>query len=169
MRSLPPTPFAGDLGHADPELEARLRAHQAGDASQADVLVALCRSRLLVPVVATATGVETGESGHVQEKSTDMEVVLWKRPTDGRVALLAFTALATLQAWNAGARPSPVSAVDAARVARSEAASALLIDVAGPVRFVVEGDDLVHLASGHALVDVGGGHAWVQTVGGAAD
>jgi hypothetical protein len=90
-----------------------------------------------------------------------MEVVLWKRPTDGRVALLAVTALDSLKQWSAAARPSPVTVADAARVALAESASALLIDVAGPVRFVVETADLTELAAGHVLVAAGPGHAWI--------
>jgi hypothetical protein len=169
MRSLPPTPFAGDDGAADPEVAARLRAYAAGEASQAEVLVALSRSRLLVPIVATATSVETTAAGHHQEKSTDMEVVLWQRPSDGRTALLAFTGLASLHAWNPDARPSPVQVADAARVARSESASALMIDVSGPVRFIVESDDLANFAAGHALVATESGHAWVTTAAGQVD
>ena len=42
-------------------------------------------------------------------------------------------------------------------------AAALLVDVAGPVRFVVEGDDLVALADGFTLTDLGGRHGWVRT------
>lgn len=168
MRSLPPTPFAGDVGVADPELARRLAAFGVGSTSSADVLVALCGARVLVPVVATATGVETAPSGHQQEKSTDMEVVLWKRPSDGRTALLAFTSLAALQAWNPAARPSPVLVADAARVAVSESATALLIDVAGPTRFVVETDDLTSLAAGQVLVPAGTGHAWVRAAEGDA-
>lgn len=165
MRPLPPTPFAGDDGAADPTLAARLEEFGAGRASQAEVLVALGATRLLVPVVATATGVETVATGHRQEKSTDMEVVLWKRPTDGRVALLAFTSLGALHGWSPTARPSPVSVADAARVARSEGASALLIDIAGPTRFVVETDDLTSLAAGQVLLPAGTGYAWVRPAG----
>jgi hypothetical protein len=162
MPSLPATPFAGDPGDADRVLSEKLEAYGLGQVSDAEVVRALCGTRVLVPIVATPTSVVINEHGAKQEKSTDMEVVLWKRPTDGRVALLAFTSLQSMQLWSLEARPSPVTVTDAARVARAESATALLVDVAGPVRFVVENDDLVHLATGHALVAAGAGHAWVK-------
>ena len=66
------------------------------------------------------------------------------------MALLAFTGTATLTGWNPEARPVPVPAAVAARAAVQEQAAALVVDVAGPVLFVVEGDDLLGraLASG---------------------
>jgi hypothetical protein len=36
------------------------------------------------------------------------------------------------------------------------------VDVAGPVMFVVEEQDLRELGSGSALVEVSGRHAWVR-------
>ena len=75
---------------------------------------------------------------------------------DGRTALLAFTGT---RAWTAGtvlrggeARPVPVPARQAAQAALQDQAAALLVDVAGPVLFVVEGEDLESLAAGHRLV-----------------
>ena len=162
MRSLQPPAFPDDAGSADAGLRDLLTAYAAGTAREGEVLAALQQTRLLVPIVATTTGVEHGAHGVLQEKSADMEVVLWRRPTDGRTALLGFTGLDSLRAWRVDARPSPVSVRDAAVVARSEQATALLIDVAGPVRFVVETDDLEHLAAGHILVAAGASHAWVR-------
>ena len=79
---------------------------------------------------------------------------------DGRQALLAFSALETLQRWRPDARPVPVWAREAASAALGEGATALLLDLAGPVRVVVETDDLRHLAAGDELVAVGGSWAW---------
>lgn len=79
---------------------------------------------------------------------------------DGRTALLAFSCLASLQAWDPQARPVPVSTVDAARAARHEGASALVLDLAGPVRVVVESADLAHLADGELLARTDVGYVW---------
>jgi hypothetical protein len=143
MRTIPDPGFAGDLGEVDPDLAAALaafdRSPEDTDAHRA-VLARLLGARLLVPVVAIAGEIEDGH-----EKTSDMAAVLMKG-RDGRTALLAFTATAALQAWDAQARPVPVTAKHAAQAALQDQADALLIDVAGPVMFVVEGDDLAALA-----------------------
>ncbi|MFT4264774.1 MAG: SseB family protein, partial [Nocardioides sp.] len=77
-------------------------------------------------------------------------------------ALLAFTSLATLHAWRPDARPVPVSARDAARAALQDGADAIVIDLAGPTAYPVEGDDLLALASGWRLARVGEGSAWIR-------
>jgi hypothetical protein len=65
--------------------------------------------------------------------------------------------------WDATARPVPVTPPDAASAALQNGAEALLLDVAGPVLFVVEDDDLSSLAAGHRLVQVAGsGWGWVS-------
>ena len=61
--------------------------------------------------------------------------------------LLAFTGLDSLHAWDPAARPVPVSGSMAASAALDDDATALVIDVCGPVRHVVQGADLAGLAS----------------------
>ncbi len=56
----------------------------------------------------------------------------------------------------------PVEARLAARSAVQEAAEALVVDVAGPTRCVVEGDDLRALAAGWTLARVGERTAWIR-------
>ena len=51
-RSLAPQPFAGDDGEPDPALVAALAGRTPGGATAADVVAALARARVLVPVVA---------------------------------------------------------------------------------------------------------------------
>ncbi len=63
------------------------------------------------------------------------------RGQDGRMALLAFTGTEAMRRWDPAGRPVPVTVRDAARAARHDGADALVVDVAGPVLFVVEGDD----------------------------
>ena len=110
------------------------------------MLARLPQTRLLVPVVAILGEVEHDEQGLAHDKTSDMAAVLMTG-RDGRKALLAFTGSAALQAWDPSARPVPVTARHAAQSALQDEASALLIDVAGPVLFVVEGADLRALAS----------------------
>jgi hypothetical protein len=178
MRSIPDPGFAGDDGSADPDVAAALAAYARGDgASEAtrhnETLAALQDARVLVPVVALLGEVEYDEQGLARDKTSDMAAVLMTG-RDGRTALLAFTSSATLNAWNrtndAGpnedgeARPVPVTIQQAAQAVIQEQAAALLLDVAGPVMFVVEADDLRALALGHRLVPLDDGQwAWVAT------
>ena len=161
-RQIPDPGFAGDDGAADPALSAALAAY-AEDRDAHPVLRALRESRLLVPVVAVLGEVEVDEHGLAHDKTSDMATVLLTG-ADGRQALLAFSSLATLAAWRPDARPVPVSAVDAAKAALSEGASALLVDVAGPVMFPVEGADLEPLAAGWRLEAVGERAGWVGPI-----
>jgi hypothetical protein len=155
--------FAGDDGAADPAVLAALAAYAAGQGSEHAALNALASSRLLVPVVAVLTEEASGDteaagaseteaagdgpgSGLRREKSTEMAL-----PTlighDGRAAVLAFTSLDALTRWRPDARPVAVPAARAWQ-AGAEEASAVVIDVAGPVPVTVEGARLAALAAG---------------------
>lgn len=158
---LPAPGFAGDDGTADAALAAALSAYGSGSGDSAEVLAVLGSSRLLVPVVALLGSVEYDDNGLAHEKTSDMAAVLLTRP-DGRRGLLAFTSTATMDAWDADARPVPVTAATAAQAALQEKADALVIDVAGPVRYAVEGDDLHGVAAGWRLARVGGRAAWIR-------
>jgi hypothetical protein len=127
----------------------------------ADVVAALQRGRLLVPVVAVVGEVEVDDAGLAHDKSSDMAAVLLTG-ADGRLALLAFTGTEPMAAWDPAARPVPVLTQLAAQSAIQEGAAALVIDVAGPVRFVVEGEDLRGLAAGWTLAVAGDGPAWIR-------
>lgn len=164
QRVIPDPGFAGDDGAAPSELTEALAAWDAEPSTYVEVLAALQRSRLLVPVVAVLGEVEYDAAGLAREKSSDMATVLIQG-ADGRLALLAFTGTPTLAAWDPDARPVPVAAPLAARSALQDGAEALVVDLAGPVRFVVEGDDLRGLAEEWALARVVGGHAWIRPDG----
>ena len=161
MRSLPDPGFAGDDGAASPEVVAALAAYaEEPDTRHPATLAVLQHARVLVPVVAVLGEVEVDERGLAHDKTSDMATVLM-RGQDGRTALLAFCGSESLRRWNADARPVPVTARDAARSARQDGADALVLDVAGPVLFVVEGEDLTALADGWTLAGVSGPeHAW---------
>ncbi|MCL8027518.1 SseB family protein [Nocardioides bruguierae] len=171
-RSLEAPAFPDDDGTADAGLAAALAARTAarGDRAAAGqaylaCLDALTRARLLVPVVAVLGEVGLAENGLAVEKDSDMAAVLLTG-ADGRTALLSFSATATMAAWDPEARPVAVPARTAAEAAIAEGASALVLDLAGPHRLVVEGDDLSALASGWTLARVGEGQGatvgWVR-------
>lgn len=125
MKDLVFTGFEGDDGSEDPALAAAL---DAGD--QAGLMAVLAGARLLVPIVAEP--VETSEEGGLTvDKQTDMAAVTLVAP-DGERALPVFTSLASIAAWDAAARPVPVTSARAAQAAVSERCDVIVVDVAGP-------------------------------------
>jgi hypothetical protein len=131
-------------------VRAALDAYAAGRGSEHAALTALAACRLLVPVVALLTAGEPGgPDGPRREKSSEMAL-----PTligaDGRAALPAFTCLDSLIRWRDDARPVPVPAAGVWQSGAQEA-SAVVIDVAGPVPFAVDGARLAALASGRPV------------------
>jgi hypothetical protein len=88
-------------------------------------------------------------AGLRQEKSTEMAL-----PTligrDGRAAIMAFTSLDALTRWRPDARPVPVPAASVWLAGRQDA-SAVVIDVAGPVPVAVDGARLAALAAGRPV------------------
>jgi hypothetical protein len=166
-RTIPDPGFADDAGEADPRLARVLGDHAHGAASSGAVLALLQDARLLVPVVAVLGEVEVDEQGLAHDKSSDMAAVL-VRAADGSTGLLAFTSTAAMARWDPQARPVPVAASTAATAALQDGAEALLVDLAGPATYVVDGEDLTRLAAGWRLVALGasgpGGaqeHGWI--------
>ncbi|MCW2767180.1 MAG: hypothetical protein JWO11_3139 [Nocardioides sp.] len=153
--------FPDDTGKAAPELSTALSTYAADASTYPEALAALQEARLLVPVVAVLGEVEHDEDGLARDKSSDMAAVLLTG-TDGRLALLAFTGTDAMTAWNPEARPVPVATRLAAQSALQEGAAALVIDVAGPVTVVAEGEDLHGLAAGWTLGRVGRRAAWIR-------
>lgn len=152
-----------DDGAADAALVAALAGFDAAPEDgerYVDVLAALAESRLLVPVVAVLGEVEVDARGLAQDKSSDMAAVLLTG-ADGRRALLAFSGTEAMRRWDPDARPVPVETHHAALAAVQEGASALLLDVAGPVRFVVEGEDLRALARAWRIARAGDARGWI--------
>ncbi|MBM6399363.1 SseB family protein [Phycicoccus sonneratiae] len=144
-RELSPSGFETDTGAADPALLAVL----ADDATDDTALMrAVEAARLLVPVVAEPTGVD--DSGaHAVETGVDMAAVTLVAP-DGRRALPVFSGTDALAAWDAAARPVPVTPARAAQAAVSEGCDVLVVDVAGPVTRVLRPSMLWALAQERA-------------------
>jgi len=102
-------------------------------------------------VEASAASLELGTAPELRaagggEKASDMAM-----PTliglDGRRAVPAFTSLRSMNRWQSQARPVPVAAMAVWQAACADSA-AVVIDVAGPVPFAVEGARLAALARG---------------------
>lgn len=158
-----PSAFPGDTGEALPETRTFVRAAalEPAPTTYLRAVAALCTDRLLVPVVATATRLGVPVGGLGSDKEAEMSMVLLQA-ADGRRAALAFTGLDALQAWQAAARPVPVTLDLAAKTAVAEGLAALLIDIAGPHSLVIDGDVLAELAAGHRLTETAPGmFGWV--------
>jgi hypothetical protein len=150
-RSVPDPGFAGDDGAADRRLDEVLAEFAAGDATAYDVQRVLVDVRIVVPVVAEVGESEVDDAGLVHDKSADMATVVLVGE-DGRRGLLAFAGTERLAAWRPDARPVPVRASQAAAAALEEDADALLLDLGGPVPFVLEGALMRALAQGRPWV-----------------
>jgi hypothetical protein len=132
-----PARFAGDDGSADP----RWVDAYADPASVEQLL--RDGIRLLVPIVSVLDEVDDVTGG---DKSSHMASVSLIQ-ADGRRGLLAFTGVETMRLWDPAARPVPVASYDVAAAATEEGADGVLVDIAGPVRFAIDGELLVELAA----------------------
>ena len=157
-RTLAPSPFPGDDGAASADTRDALAraARAAAPAAYLSAVATLCTDRLLVPVVAIATRLGTTTGGLASDKEAEMAVVML-RTADGRQAMLAFTGLDSLRAWQPDARPVPITLDRLAATAQTEGATAVLVDFAGPAALVLEGEVLASLAAGHRLVETADG------------
>lgn len=173
-RTLTGTGFDGDTGEADAEL-ARLLARAVGsgagvgagadaaaaggetaaagvdpDAAGVDpvaVVAAVARARLVVPIVAVPGEIDDS-SGIPADASSDMASVTLVAP-DGQRALPAFTSTAALAAWDAEARPVPVTAQRAALAAVQEGCTVIPLDLPGtpgPAAYTLTGSMVWALA-----------------------
>ncbi|WP_214412902.1 SseB family protein [Sphaerisporangium fuscum] len=149
MPSIPQPLVPDDDGSADASVAAALAGLAAGTADATEVVSALSTARLLVPVVALLTESEVGEHGLKQEKESEMALPVLVG-ADGRRAVPAFTSAESLRLWRADARPIQAVTPQVCRAALGEEAAAVVVDVAGPVPFAIEGAML------HALASVGG-------------
>lgn len=151
-RSLAEPAFPDDDGLVDPAL-----ADILGDA--VELLARLGTARVFVPVVAILN--DDPQVAAVEgDKNSEMAAVLMTG-ADGRTALLTFSSVATMTAWNPQARPVSVLGRDAARAAIADQAAAMLFDLGSPHFQVVETEDLHHLAAEDVLVRTAVGTAWV--------
>lgn len=159
MRNLasPNPAFADDRGEPDPLVREALAS---GDdhIGYLTAVAALCTSRLLLPIVASG---DDSMNGPDPDRHAEMAAVS-VRSAAGERALLAFTGLDSLQAWQADARPVLCTLDDLAATVVETGDQALIIDIAGPVPFVIETDLIAQLAQGRRLVALpDGGFGWM--------
>jgi SseB protein N-terminal domain len=147
-RTLPAGGFSGDDGRADAGVHQALQRVELGVGGAADVVAALAVARVMVAVVAVL-GEGEDHTAAAGDKQADMALMTVTGP-DGRRALPVFTSPVTLATWDGGARPVPVSARRAAHAALAEGCERLVLDVAGPMTFLVSRSALVALAQGRA-------------------
>ena len=153
----PSSRFAGDHGEPDPVTRAAI-AKAVDQPGYIRALVALCTSRLLLPIVASG---DEGGSEPDPDRHAEMAAVTLTDETG--TYLLAFTGIDALRAWQPDARPVPCLLDELAATVEPAGASRLLIDAAGSVPFVIEGDPLARLADGNALVELDSGEfAWIK-------
>ena len=153
----PSSRFAGDDGAPDPltrEAIAKVRDH----VSYIRAIVALCTSRLLMPIVATG---DDSMEGPDPARHAEMAAVTLRDDTG--TYLLAFTGADSMRLWSQEARPVLCLLDELCASVAPAAADQLLIDVAGPVPFVISGEALELLAAGNRLVEFEGeDFAWVR-------
>jgi SseB protein N-terminal domain len=145
--SIPQPQFPDDDGTADPRVAEALAGFAERRLGAYSVLAALAGSRLLIPVVAVLTEEEETVDGLRLEKESDMAL-----PTlvgaDGRRGVLGFTSLESLARWRPDARPVAVRFREACAAALDEGAAAVVVDVAGPECYPIDGGLLRLLADG---------------------
>lgn len=145
-RTLTGTGFDGDTGEADAALAALL-AEPGTD--PVELVEAVSRARLVVPIVAVPGEIDDS-SGIPVDATSDMASVTLVAP-DGERALPAFTSVEALAAWDAGARPVPVTAQRAALAAVQEGCSTIVLDLPappGPAAGTLRGSMVWALATG---------------------
>ncbi len=113
-RTLVGTGFGADEGVIDPRLSAALDE----PSDEEGLVAAVAQARVIVPIMAVPG----------QGASSDMASVTISAP-DGRKALLAFSSTRSMSAWDASARPVPVSAQRAALAAVQERCDVIVLDV----------------------------------------
>jgi hypothetical protein len=140
-RSLAEPAFAADTGTADPHLRLLITSVAAGETPALAAARDLRDVRLLTAVVAVLDAMD--EAGG--DKDSHMAVVSMVNER-GERGLLGFTGVDSLAAWDPQARPVPALGRDVARAAIDDGATAIVIDVSGPQRLVIDGPALTALA-----------------------
>ncbi len=148
-RSLAEPAFPDDDGAALPWVRHVVSLAASGEMPVISVARALRDARLLATVVAVLD--EVDESG--ADKDSHMAVVSLVSD-DGRRGMLAFTGVDAVGRWRADARPVPAWGRDLARAARDDGADAIILDVAGPARLVLDGMALEILRDELDMADV---------------
>ncbi len=153
--------FAEDDGSAPAGLRDVMAGAGTGDQrAYLEAVVELCLSRLLVPIM--SSGENLHPEGPDPDRHAEMSAVLLQQ-ADGAKAMLAFTGVDALAAWNPKARPIPATLDRVAEAAVMSGAGTLLIDLQGPVPMALEEPLLTNLGRGRRLVRLEDGFGWLAT------
>jgi hypothetical protein len=128
-RPLSSSGFEHDHGEADPDLRASLHAVTAHPsvATERELMRHATVARWLVPVVPTPVDTVVVDGQRV-EGHAEMSAVTLTAP-DGQRALLLFTGVDSLAAWDPQARPVPVDSRRAGEAAVSDGCDVIVVDL----------------------------------------
>ena len=135
-RSFHPNESADDDGSADPRLIETVLRFRARELGLTEVVEALGPARLLVPLLTDRGDEGIGAHGQVVDKTQELALVTLAGP-DGRAVLPVFSSVGTMRAWNAVARPIPVTAARAAVAAASDGLGAIVLDPGSPTELAL--------------------------------
>jgi hypothetical protein len=144
-RSFDINPYSGDNGEADPNLIDTLSKFRTGQVGAAEVLSAIAKARLLIPLIANLGESEEGAHGHQVDKSADLSIVTVLTP-DNQRALPVFSSVAAMNNWNPEARPVPNDGRKVALAAASEGNTRLVLDPMSESEFVVKRPGIAAIA-----------------------
>ena len=144
-RSFDINPYSGDNGEADPNLIGTLSKFRSGQVDAAEVLSAIAKARLLIPLIANLGESEEGAHGHQVDKSADLSIVTVLTP-DNQRGLPVFSSVAAMNNWNPEARPVPNEGRKVALAAASEGNTRLVLDPMSPTEFVVRRPGIAAIA-----------------------
>lgn len=99
-----------------------------------------------------APGVMRARSGATETAAKTM-ALLTLRAADGSSGIAVFSELERLVDFRSEARPLPVRGADVLATAVAEGHASVVVDVQGPVSFVVDGEALRSLAAGYVPVE----------------
>lgn len=162
---------AADRGAADPDVRAALASAYADRDAYLRAIVRLCTARLILPTVEAPPDARPGVSkrdghddhdGDVDADAHEPRAAVLLRSASGEQAVLAFTGMDALRAWNPAAHPVRCTLDDVAATVDETESSSILVDVAGPHQLVIGPDAVAELARGRRLVELdAGGFGWL--------
>jgi hypothetical protein len=144
-RSFDLNPYSGDNGEADPALIRAISDFQSGNCGPEDVVKAIGKARLLIPLIANLGESGEGTHGHQVDKSADLSIVTVLTP-DNQRALPVFSSVVAMSKWNHEARPVPNDGRKVALAAASEGNTRLVLDPMGDSEFVVRRPGIAAIA-----------------------
>jgi hypothetical protein len=150
-RSFHENPDAADDGSAPERVIEAIRRFRAHEVGVAEVVEALHRARLLLPLLATRGDEGVGAHGQLVDKTQELSLVTVAGP-DGRPVLPSFTSTETMRGWNASARPIPIAVPRIALAVAAEGTPLIVIDPGTPTHFVLRRPSFRALATGDAWV-----------------